>query len=531
MPNQLRVRVVGEPGLAAQLLSRLQIDSDDPSPDVVVYVPDRAAPDLAEAEALFQQWPARRLVLVSSARAYGALPQNPGLITEQRPRQTNCWVELEALATRMFASRPGGRLGILRPSTIVWSGGKDSVNRLFQSRIALTLPGHDPGIQLLSVSDFAEAVARAIHAGHGTYNVAPGDAIPLRHAIRLARASRLPVPRTVQRFFPRSGELDYLRYSWTVSNQKIKTELGFSPAKSSSQALLEALGRDPAEAPSGEFDIFGQDKSYIAAFGRTLFDFLYRRYWRVEEKGVDHVPRAGRAVLVGVHRGFMPWDGVMALHSVVQRLGRYPRFLIHPSLVKFPFLFNYMRKLGGIIACQENAEYVLDHDEMVGIFPEGIRGAFTLYRNAYQLGKFTSDDYVKLALRKGAAIVPFVTVGSAEIFPILAKWNWNWWKKYTGFPAFPITPTFPFLPPLPLPAKWHTQWLASIPAGTEYPPEAASDPAIVRSINEQVRSVMQRAMDDMRARRRSKFAGSVFETEAAPSVLPSHKQSIKEQIG
>jgi 1-acyl-sn-glycerol-3-phosphate acyltransferase len=360
-------------------------------------------------------------------------------------------------------------------------------------------------------------VARAVRAGNGAYNVSPDDAIPLRHAIRLAGASRLPVPRTVQRFFPRSGELDYLRYSWTVSNQKIKTELGFSPAKSSSQALLEALGRNPAEAPSGEFDIFGQDKSYIAAFGRTLFDFLYRRYWRVEEKGVDHVPGAGRAVLVGVHRGFMPWDGVMALHSVVQRLGRYPRFLIHPSLVKFPFLFNYMRKLGGIIACQENAEYILDHDEMVGIFPEGIRGAFTLYRDAYQLGKFTSDDYVKLALRKGAAIVPFVTVGSAEIFPILAKWNWNWWKRYTGFPAFPITPTFPFLPPLPLPAKWHTQWLAAIPAGTEYPPEAASDPAIVRSIHMQVRSVMQRAMDDMRAHRRSKFFGSVFEREPAPS--------------
>jgi 1-acyl-sn-glycerol-3-phosphate acyltransferase len=111
---------------------------------------------------------------------------------------------------------------------------------------------------------------------------------------------------------------------------------------------------------------------------RHLFHFLHNYYWRVEIDGLDYVPRQGRGVLVGVHRGFMPFDGVMALYALVRKLDRIPRFLIHPSLTKFPFLGDFMAKLGGIMACQENGDYILQHDELLGVFPEGIRGAFTM---------------------------------------------------------------------------------------------------------------------------------------------------------
>ena len=66
--------------------------------------------------------------------------------------------------------------------------------------------------------------------------------------------------------------------------------------------------------------------------------FLHNVWWRVEIAGLDHVPRQGPAVLVGVHRGFMPFDGTMLLFDMVKRLGRYPRFLAHPTLLKEVFL-------------------------------------------------------------------------------------------------------------------------------------------------------------------------------------------------
>ena len=126
----------------------------------------------------------------------------------------------------------------------------------------------------------------------------------------------------------------------------------------------------------------------------------------------------GGAVLVGMHRGFMPFDGVMTLLTVVQRTGRVPRFLIHPGVgLRFPFLFDLMSKLGGIIASQLNADRILDSGELLAVYPEGIRGAFTMYKRAHRIGPSWRNDCIAFALRHQVPIVPFVTVGSAEIFP------------------------------------------------------------------------------------------------------------------
>ena len=237
---------------------------------------------------------------------------------------------------------------------------------------------------------------------------------------------------------------------------------------------------------------------------------MHDYYWRVEVDGLEQIPNQGRGVLVGVHRGFMPWDAVMFLHELVTRKNRFPRFLIHPGLIKYPFLFNFHTKLGGVVACRENADYMLENDKLLGIFPEGMRGAFTLYKDAHRLGKFGRNDFVKIALRNRAPIIPFVTVGSAEIFPILAKINWGWWKRQTEWESFPITPTFPFLPPVPLPSKWHTQILPAIHIEEMYEPEAANDPQIVRAISREVRAQMQAALNDLLTRRKSVFYGSIF---------------------
>ena len=126
------------------------------------------------------------------------------------------------------------------------------------------------------------------------------------------------------------------------------------------------------------------------------------------------------------------------------------------------------------------------------------------------MGKFGRNEFVRTALRNRAPIVPFVTVGSPEIFPIVGKINWRWWKRFTQWPFFPIAPPFPFLP-VPLPSKWHTQFLEPLHLEERYPPETADDMAIVRTISQEVRERMQEAVENMLARRRSIFFGSIFE--------------------
>jgi len=436
------------------------------------------------------------------------------------------WAKLEALADEYVGQATPATLTILRPTVVPVRGGTDYFSRVLRRGLVPTLPLHDPSMQLLSPDDLAQAVCCAVErrAG-GVLNVAPDGVIPLRVALRMAGAQRVPVPRLLQRLsrgllaafglaYP-SDQLAYLRYSWTVSNEKSKRVLGFQPERSSVETLLEFLNGQVSETYDAtqlpHFDDFGMDLDYTEACRRRIFAFLHDYYWRVEVKGVDYVPRQGGAILVGAHRGFMPFDGVMAFQVVAKEVGRYVRFLIHPCLLKTPFPFDFP-KLGCLRVSRDNADYVLQHDELLGFFPEGIEGAFRYYRDVYRLGKFGRDEYVKLALRHQVPIVPFVTVGSAEIFPFLAKLKWRWWKEVSLWPCLPIAPPFPLLP-LPLPSKWHTQFLEPLHVERHYPPEAAHDTATVRAISQQVRSRMQDALDDMRKRRKSIFFGSIFESE------------------
>lgn len=480
---------------------------------ICIYLPtiDQMLPDQAEARRVFEhaaKFSGRHFVLLSSAAVYGIGANRQALAGEDYSlagceAQKICeqWRSLERLATTALKDK--APLTILRLCPIAERSAFPA--GLLSHRLVTTLPGHDPVFQFVSVSDLARAILCVLEChACGTFNIAPDNVVPLHQAVRILGSTRLPFPRTLQRLTRGAECLEYLRYSWTISGEKIKRELGFATQHSSVAALLQIRGSKAEAKPTAEFDLFGMDKDYIRFYGKTLFKFLSEFYWRIEDRGMEYIPAQGRALLVGMHRGFMPFDGVMALHTIVRKTGRYPRFLTHPGLLKFPFLANFMTKLGGVVACQESADRVLESGEVLGIFPEGIHGAFTLYRDAYKLQGFGRDAFVKLALRHRAPIVPFVTVGSAEIFPICGKIKSRRWTRYADWPFIPITT------PVPLPSKWHSQFLPPI-STEQYGPAAAEDRAVVKAISREVRLSMQQAVDDMLARRKSVFFGSIFE--------------------
>lgn len=270
---------------------------------------------------------------------------------------------------------------------------------------------------------------------------------------------------------------------------------------------------DHFQAPGSSVSVedeFGLDLKYIRRFSRAILGFLSRYYWRIEVTGQENLPREGRAILVGTHRGFIPWDAIMAVHLVLRQTGRVPRFLSHPGLFKFSLVAGFVRKFGGVLATEENAERILRNEELLGIFPEGVHGAFAVYRDAYKLKRFGRDSFVKLALRYRAPIVPFVTVGSVEALPVFAQIKSRRWTRFADWPCIPVS-TFPFLP-FPLPSKWHTRFLPPVQLGEKYAPEAAGDFKLVRTISEDVRSSMQQAVDEILKRRPSIFYGSVFKS-------------------
>lgn len=260
----------------------------------------------------------------------------------------------------------------------------------------------------------------------------------------------------------------------------------------------------------GEYstDPYGMDREAIEMV-RPFVTFMYRTWWRVETEGLEHVPGSGRALLVSNHSGVLPWDGAMIAAAVAEdhpeQKDRVVRNLYLHWFSSLPLVAPTLAAMGQVPGIPENAVRLLENDELVCVFPEGLKGVGKLFKDRYKLARFGRGGFVQAALRARAPIVPVAVVGAEEIYPMLA--NVEPIAKLLGFPYFPLTPFFPWLGPLgviPLPTRWHITFCPPIPTD-EYGPDAAADPLTVLALAEQVRETIQTTIDARLAERKSIF--------------------------
>jgi 1-acyl-sn-glycerol-3-phosphate acyltransferase len=260
---------------------------------------------------------------------------------------------------------------------------------------------------------------------------------------------------------------------------------------------------------SDVIDQYGRDPVYAAKI-EPLLDFLYRRYFRVQAVDIAHVPSHGRALLVANHSGTLPYDGALLMHALrtEHTAKRDLRPLVENFVFHFPYLGTFINRIGGVRACPENAERLLADDQLVAVFPEGIKGIGKLYKDRYRLQRFGRGGFIKLALRARAPIVPVAIIGAEETHPMLGKITW--FSKTAGIPYVPLTPTFPWLGLLgavPIPAKWYVRFGEPLDVAARYGPEAAEDRLLVTRLAEQVRTSIQAMVDEMLAHRQSVVFG------------------------
>jgi 1-acyl-sn-glycerol-3-phosphate acyltransferase len=259
---------------------------------------------------------------------------------------------------------------------------------------------------------------------------------------------------------------------------------------------------------SEDVDAFGYDPKFMETI-RPFFEFLYTVWWRVESSGVQNIPAEGPALIVANHSGVLPYDGIMISLAVRHEhpARRECRMLALDMFALLPFLAPLLAQSGAVRASQENGERLLRQQQLVGVFPEGVKGIGKSFAQRYKLARFGRGGFVRLALRTGAPIIPCAVVGAEEIHPVLARADWL--GRPLGLPYLPVTPTFPLLGPLgvvPLPTRWSIEFADPLPTAS-HGPEAADDVILVNRLSEQVRTTIQRMLDGRLARRRSVWFG------------------------
>ena len=269
-------------------------------------------------------------------------------------------------------------------------------------------------------------------------------------------------------------------------------------------AALRIYGSSDEREPRG--DQFGFDPEFTDRI-QSVALWFYRKYWRVEVDGIHNVPARGRALLVANHAGIIPYDGAMIRTAIIAEhpRPRHARMLVVDWAFAMPFTNMLLVKTGNVLAHPDNATALLERDELVGVFPEGVKGAAKPYRDRYRVRRMGRGGFVQVALRTGSPIIPVAVVGSEEIHPVI--FDLQPLARILGLPTIPITPTFPWLGLaglLPLPSKWFIAFGKPIDV-SQFGPEGANDPRLVLELTEEVRAWIQSTIHQLLPRRRTIF--------------------------
>ena len=253
-------------------------------------------------------------------------------------------------------------------------------------------------------------------------------------------------------------------------------------------------------------DDFGFDRDFTDLL-EPLAEWFFRAYWRVEVFGLENVPAEGGALLAANHAGLIPWDGAMIRTAISSEHPnpRPVRMLVADWAFQLPFLSEFLIKTGNVVAHPQNATTLLEREELVGVFPEGVKGPAKTYRERYRVRRFDRGGFIQVAMRTGSPIIPVAVVGSGEVHPVLFELPLP--AELLGLPTFPITPTWPLLGLLgavPLPSKWLIAFGEPIDMAG-YGPEAAGDPGLVLELSERVRSAVQARLYELLPLRRTPF--------------------------
>jgi len=159
---------------------------------------------------------------------------------------------------------------------------------------------------------------------------------------------------------------------------------------------------------------------------RALVDaaFLLLRPWRWLTEpacfGMEHVPAAGRVLLVANHTIMGVFDTPVLAAEIYARRGRMIRGLADRLHFAVPLWGAMLAQLGAVLGTRAAAVALLEAEEAVLVFPGGGREVMKRRGEKYRLLWGDRVGFAHVAIATGTPIVPLAMVGGEEFFDILA---------------------------------------------------------------------------------------------------------------
>jgi 1-acyl-sn-glycerol-3-phosphate acyltransferase len=259
----------------------------------------------------------------------------------------------------------------------------------------------------------------------------------------------------------------------------------------------------PGLEPERHVTDWGRSERIETIVDRTVYDFLYRHWFRVETEGIENIPIEGGALLVANHAGAIPPDGIMIAKAVREEhpLARPVHLAVDRSFKAIPAVGAFGTKIGAVSAHPADVHRLLfDEGQLVLAFPEGSSGARKPLKERYRVRRFGPHPwFVEAAIRARVPIVPVAIIGAEEAQPVFARIPLV--KRLTRLSSVPITPL------VPLPAKFKIRFLEAVSTTELAAADPVPDRALQQTLSHDIRALIQENLLEMVAARRSVWLG------------------------
>ncbi|MCA9773190.1 MAG: acyltransferase family protein, partial [Myxococcales bacterium] len=133
--------------------------------------------------------------------------------------------------------------------------------------------------------------------------------------------------------------------------------------------------------------------------------------------GLDQVPERGGAMLVANH-GILPPEPLILAREILRARGRYLRVVSDRFFWRIPFARDRLAMMGFLVGTPENAERIIEHGDLLLVYPGGAREAVRPTTEAYRLRWDGRLGFVRTALATGVPILPVAVVGADHVYDV-----------------------------------------------------------------------------------------------------------------
>ncbi|MBN1654190.1 MAG: acyltransferase family protein [Deltaproteobacteria bacterium] len=250
------------------------------------------------------------------------------------------------------------------------------------------------------------------------------------------------------------------------------------------------------ETDAESLDPFGVEIDTVR-WSLALIAYFYRFYFRAEVSGIEELP-SGRMLLVANHSGLLPIDAfaISAALALDANPPRFARNTVDKLVAKMPFITMWYSRLGQILGTPENGRRLLERENALVSFPEGMAAVLKPFSTRYQLQPFGSG-FMRLALQTNTPIVPVAVIGAEEQYISIS--DLAPLARLVGLPALPVVPQIFLGFPFPLPTKYRLYFGKPMTFSGNPNDDNEVIEAKVREVRSAIQSMLNRGLRERKA--------------------------------